>query len=59
LPDLQQVPGLLPSNQQFYGSGIGAGTVFGTSPSPFTYPAAYLGNPMNAILQLRAAGVWV
>jgi subtilisin len=58
LPDLQQVPGLLPSNQQFYGSGIGAGTVLGTLQSPFTHPA-YLANPMNTILQLRAAGLWV
>ncbi len=49
LPDLQQVPGLLLSNQQFYGSAIGAGTP----------PAAYAGNPMNAILQLRAAGLWM
>jgi len=59
LPDLQQVPGLLPSNQQFFGSGIGAGAVLGTLQTPFTHPAAYLGNPMNAILQLRAAGLWV
>jgi hypothetical protein len=58
LPDLQQVPGLLPSNQ-FFGAGIGAGTVFGPLQTPFTHPAAYLGNPMNAILQLRAAGLWV
>jgi subtilisin len=59
LPDLQHVPGLLPSNQQFYGSGIGAGAVLGAMQAPFTHPAAYLGNPMNAILQLRAAGLWV
>src|SRR5882724_4065017 len=59
LPDLQQVPGLLPSNQLFFGSGIGAGAVLGTLQTPFTHPAAYLGNPMNAILQLRAAGLWV
>jgi subtilisin family serine protease len=58
LPDLQQVPGLLPSHQQFLGSGVGAGAVVGTLQTPFTYPA-YLGNPMNAILQLRAAGLWV
>jgi hypothetical protein len=50
LPDLQQVPGLLPSNQQFFGSGIGAG---------FNYPPSYLGNPMNPILQWRAAGLWL
>src|SRR5882757_5788366 len=59
LPDLQQVPGLLPSNQQFYGSGIGAGAGLGAMQAPFTQPAAYLGNPMNAILQLRAAGLWL
>jgi subtilisin len=59
LPDLQQVPGLLPSNQQFFGTGVGAGGVLGTLQTPFTHPAAYLGNPMNAILQLRAAGLWV
>jgi subtilisin len=56
LPDLQQVPG--------FGSGIGAGAVLGALQTPpFSHPAAYLGNPlgnpMNAILQLRAAGLWV
>lgn len=59
LPDLQQVPGLLPSNQQFFGSGIGTGAGLGTLQAPFTYSAAYPANPMNAILQLRAAGLWV
>jgi subtilisin family serine protease len=59
LPDLQQVPGLLPSNQQFYGGGISAGAVLGAMQAPFTPPAAYFGDPMNAILQLRAAGLWV
>jgi subtilisin len=53
LPDLQQVPGLLPSSQQFYNGGIGAGVGPGTLQPPF------LGNPMTAILQLRAAGLWV
>jgi subtilisin len=42
LPDFQQVPGLLASNQQFYGGGT-----------------MQIPNPMNAILQLRAAGLWV
>jgi subtilisin family serine protease len=51
LPDLQQVPGLLPISQQFAG--------LGAQPGPLTHPDAYLGNPMNAILQLRAAGLWV
>jgi subtilisin len=64
LPDLQQVPGLLPtgqqfSNQQFYGGGIGAGVSVGTLQATFALPVPYLGNPMNAILQLRAAGLWI
>jgi subtilisin len=45
LPDLQQVPGLPPSNQQFFGGGIGAGAVLGPLQPPFT-PPAYVGNPM-------------
>jgi hypothetical protein len=49
LPDLQQVPGLVPASQQFYGGVVGAGI-----------GVPYLGNPMNAtILQMRAAGLWV
>jgi subtilisin family serine protease len=56
LPDLQQVPGLLPGQ---FGNGLGAGAVLGPLQTPFTYPTAYLGNPMNAILQLRAAGLWL
>jgi subtilisin len=60
LPDLQQVPGLLPSSQQlFYGGGIAAGAGLGALHAPFPLPDGYLGNPMNAILQLRAAGLWV
>ena len=56
LPDLQQVPGLsaanpLLANQQFYGS-------VPMQPA-LTPPAAFLANSMNAILQLRAAGLWV
>jgi subtilisin len=56
LPDLQQVPGLSPVNpllasQQFYGSAA-------MQPA-LTTPAAFLANSMNAILQLRAAGLWV
>jgi subtilisin family serine protease len=52
LPDLQQVPGLLPSSQPqpFYGTSL---------QPPFAYPDAHRGNPMNAILQMRAAGLWV
>jgi subtilisin len=66
LPDLQQVPGLLPtSQQQFYGGPIGIGTGVGfragTLQSPFVAPDAYPGGPMtmNALLQLRAAGLWM
>jgi subtilisin len=47
LPDLQQVPGLVPTSQLSFG-----GMVAGAGPVP------YLGNPTNAILQLRAAGLW-
>ena len=54
LPDLQQVPGMIPSH--FLGAGIGG--AFGPLQTPIA-PGALLGNPMNAILQLRAAGLWV
>ncbi len=56
LPDLQQVPGLLPGQ---FGNGLGAGAILGPLQTPFTYPAAYLSNSMNAILRLRAAGLWM
>ncbi|HEX3915476.1 MAG TPA: S8 family serine peptidase [Steroidobacteraceae bacterium] len=63
LPDLQQVPGFLPAaQQQFYGGPIGivAGAGLGALQSPFALPDAYSGGPMtNALLQLRAAGLWV
>ena len=70
LPDLQQVPGLLPmAQQQFYGGpigigtgmGIGTGAGLGTLQPPFAPPDAYPGGPMtmNTLLQLRAAGLWV
>jgi subtilisin family serine protease len=59
LPDLQQVPGLPPSSQQFYNGGIGTGVGLGTLQPSFGHPAPFLGNPMSAILQLRAAGLWV
>jgi hypothetical protein len=59
LPDLQQVPGLLPSSQQFYGGAIAAGAGLSALQAPFPHPDFYLGNPMNAILQMRAAGLWV
>jgi subtilisin len=59
LPDLQQVPGLRDTSQQFYGAGIGAAANLGTLQAPFAAPDAFLGNTMNAILQLRAAGLWV
>jgi subtilisin len=50
LPDLQQVPGLLASSQQFYGGGMVPGSGPGT---------VQVSNQMNAILQLRAAGLWL
>jgi subtilisin len=64
LPDLQQVPGLLPAGQQqFYGGSIGIGAVagLGTLQPPFAAPDAYPGGPMtmNTLLQLRAAGLWL
>jgi subtilisin len=64
LPDLQQVPGLLPTpQQQFYGGpiGIGTGAGLGTLQPTFGPPDAYPGGPMtmNTLLQLRAAGLWL
>ena len=51
IPDLQQVPGLLPTSQQFYGAGIGATAGLGT--------LGTLQAPMSTLLQLRAAGLWL
>jgi subtilisin len=56
LPDMQQVPGISPSNQ--------AGPAFhpaavGMLQPPMAPPAAHLAHSMNAILQLRAAGLWL
>ncbi len=64
LPDLQQVPGLLPRGQQpFYGApiGIGTGAGLGTPLASYVPPDAYPGGPMtmNTLLQLRAAGLWL
>jgi hypothetical protein len=64
LPDLQQVPGLLPTGQQqFYRAPIGIGTVagLGTLQPSFAPQDAYPGGPMtmNTLLQLRAAGLWL
>jgi subtilisin family serine protease len=65
LPDLQQVPGLLPisqqflASQQFLGNGMTTASSLGTLQAPFAPPEAYLGNAMKAILQLRAAGLWL
>jgi subtilisin len=60
LPDLQQVPGLLAISQQFLGGGMAAAPGLGALQPPFPPPeAAYLGNAMNALLQLRAAGLWL
>jgi len=55
IPDLQQVPGLGAAGQPSYAVGAGAGML----QSPYAAAPAFLGNPMNAILQLRAAGLWV
>jgi subtilisin len=64
LPDLQQVPGWLPTGQQqFYGAriGIGTGAGLGTLQPPFAPGDVYPGGPMtmNTLLQLRAAGLWL
>jgi subtilisin len=58
LPDLQLVPGLSPSHRQYAGPAFYAPGV-GMLQPPMTAPAAYLANSMNAILQLRAAGLWL
>jgi hypothetical protein len=43
IPDLQQVPGFLPTSQQFYGGGIVAGAgLVGTLQAPFVPGAAGL-----------------
>jgi subtilisin family serine protease len=55
LPDLQQVPGLLPASPLSFGAAMGAGASVGTRQGPFG-PPAYVGNPANTIMQLRAAG---
>lgn len=57
LPDLQQVPGLSPTNESFvrqslYGTGVGL-------QQSLPLPAGYLANSMETILQLRAAGLWM
>jgi len=54
VPDLQYVPGLGAAGQHSYAIGAGGGML----QSPYAAPA-FLGTPMNAILQLRAAGLWV
>jgi subtilisin len=59
LPDLQQVPGLLHTGQSPYGTAVGTGAGRGALQAPFAMPDAYLDNPMNTILQLRAAGLWM
>ena len=59
IPDLQQVPGLSSTSQQFYGGGIAAGAGLGALHAPFVPGEEYLGNQMNTLLQLRAAGRWM
>jgi len=58
IPDLQKVPGFLPTSPPFYGGGITAGTGLGTLHTPLAAGEEYFGNPMNTLLQLRAAGLW-
>ena len=58
LPDLQQVPGLLPASPLSFGAAMGAGASGSMLQGPFG-PPAYLGNSANAIMQLRAAGLWL
>jgi subtilisin len=57
LPDLQQVPGLSPTNESFVRQVLYA-TGVGLQPS-LPLPPGYLANSMQMILQLRAAGLWV
>jgi hypothetical protein len=38
---------------------MAAASSLGTLQAPFAPPEAYLGNAMKAILQLRAAGLWL
>jgi len=55
IPDLQQVPGFLPTSQIFYGGGMAAGAAAGLG--MMQAPLVAGGDPMNALLQFRAAGV--
>jgi subtilisin family serine protease len=65
IPDLQQVPGLSSTSQQFYGGGgiapgrIAPGAGLGALHAPFVPGEEYLGSPMNTLFQLRAAGRWM
>jgi subtilisin family serine protease len=56
LPDLQQVPGMLTSAQPLARGLMLGGGLAGLSAGPL--PAAYLANA-SALMQLRAAGVWI
>jgi subtilisin len=58
LPDLQQVPGVSPTSRQFSSRPFHSAGV-GVLQGPLAPPAAYIANSMNAILQLRAAGLLV
>lgn len=57
LPDLQQVPSISSSSQPFPSPAFQAAGL-GMLQAPTAAPASYLANSMNAILQLRAAGLW-
>jgi subtilisin family serine protease len=56
LPDLQQIPGMLTSGQSRVGGIMLGGGLAGLPSGPL--PAAYLANDA-ALMQLRAAGVWI
>jgi subtilisin family serine protease len=61
IPDLQQVPGFLPSSGQYYGGAISAaGAGLGTPLyGPLVAGEEYWNNPMSTLLQLRAAARWM
>ncbi|HEY0799467.1 MAG TPA: S8 family serine peptidase, partial [Steroidobacteraceae bacterium] len=57
LPDLQQVPGMLKSDQPLLSGIMLGGGLAGLTAGPLP-AAAYLANA-SALMQLRAAGVWI
>ncbi len=55
LPDWQRVPAILPASA--FGIAGASMPIGGGAPQPL--PAGYLGSPLAAIMQLRAAGLWI